>query len=79
MTLSAFSKKMKKTFIVVQLVPVPVHHVGLQEVEESPRGEEAVRQGKIFDVTHVQGEGVGGRGDGAKGHQLAHNIPDTNT
>lgn len=63
------------TFVIVQLVPVSVNHVHLQEVEESACDEEAVREGKTFDVTHVQGEGVGGRRNGAQTHQLTDDVP----
>lgn len=76
---ASFTPQDFPTFVIVQLVPVPVHHVHLQKVEESARDEEAVREGKAFDVTHVQGEGVGGRWNGAQGHQLADDVPHTNT
>lgn len=69
----------RPTSVVVHLVPVAVDHVHLQEVEESARGEEAVRQGEVSDVAHVQGEGVGRRRDSAQAHQLADNVPNANT
>lgn len=67
------------TFVIVQLVPVPVNNIRLQEVEERARDQEAVGEGEAFDVAHVQGEGVGGRGDSAQAHQLADHIPYTDT
>lgn len=63
----------------MHLVPVGVDHVGLQEAQESAGDEEAVWEGKVFDVTHVQGKGVGGWGNGAQAHQLTDNVPHTNT
>lgn len=63
----------------MQLIPVPVDHVRLQEVEQSTCDEEAVGHGKAFDVTHVQSEGVGGGGDGAQAHQLTDDVPHANT
>lgn len=62
----------------MQLVPVAVDDVHLQEVEERTRDEEALGEGEVFDVAHVQGEGVGGRGNGAQAHQLADNVPHAN-
>lgn len=67
------------TFVIVHLVPVGVDHVGLQEAQESAGDKEAVWEGKVFDVTHVQGKRVGGRGNGAQAHQLTDNVPHTNT
>lgn len=67
------------TFVVVHLVPVAVDHVGFQEVQEGARNEEAVGRGEVLDVARVQREGVGWRGDGAQAHQLADDVPHTNT
>lgn len=63
------------TFVVVQLVSVPVHHVRLQEAHQSSRHEEAVGQGEAFDVAHVQRKGVGRGGNGAKTNQLTDHVP----
>lgn len=63
----------------MHLVPVAVDHVRLQEVQEGARDEEAVGEGKVFDVARVQGEGVGRRGNGAQAHQLADDVPHPNT
>lgn len=62
----------------MQLVPVAVNHVHLQEVKESSRDKKAFGERKTFDVTHVQGERVGRRGNGAETHQLTDNVPHTN-
>lgn len=67
------------TFVVVYLVPVAVDHVRLQKVQEGARDEEAVGEGKVFDVARVQCEGVGWRGDGAQAHQLADDVPHPHT
>lgn len=67
------------TFVIVQLIPVAIDNVHVQKAEESASDKEAVGQGKVFDVAHVQGVGVGGRGNCAQANQLADNIPDTNT
>lgn len=63
----------------MHLIPIPINQIHLQEAEQSSCDQEAVLQGKAFDVAHVQGEGVGGRGNGTQTHQLTHNIPHTNT
>lgn len=67
------------TFVIVQLVPIAVDDVHVQEAEQSASDQEAVGKGKVLDVARVQGEGVGGRGHGAQAHQLADHIPDANT
>lgn len=67
------------TFVVVHLVPVAVDHVRFQKVQEGARDEEAVDRGEVLDVARVQREGVGWRGDGAQAHQLADDVPHTNT
>lgn len=41
------------TFVVVQLVPVTVDHVHVQEAEQSAGDQEAVRKGKVSDVARV--------------------------
>lgn len=63
----------------MQLIPVTVNHIRIQEVKESACDQEAVGEGKVLDVAHVQSEGVGGRGDGAQTHKLADDIPHANT
>lgn len=67
------------TFVIVQLIPIAVDDVHVQEGEERASDEEAVGKGKVFEVAHVQGEGVGGGGNGAQTNQLADDIPDANT
>lgn len=67
------------TFIIVHLIPVAVDHVRLQEVQEGACDKEAVGEGKVFDIAHVQGEGVGWRRNGAQAHQLTDDVPHTNT
>lgn len=69
----------RPTFVIVQLVPIAVDDVHVQEVEQSTSDQEAVGKGKVFDVARVQGKGVGGRGHGAQAHQLTDHIPDANT
>lgn len=67
------------TFVVVELIPVSVDHVHVQEAEQSASDQEAVRKGKVSDVACVESEGVGRRGHGAQANQLADHIPDANT
>lgn len=63
----------------MQLVPVSVDHVHLQEAQQGAGDEEALVQGEALDVARVQGEGVGGGGHGAQTHQLADDVPRANT
>lgn len=63
----------------MQLIPIAVDHVHVQEAEQSAGDQEAVWQRKVSDVARVQGKGVGWRGHGAQANQLADHIPDTNT
>lgn len=41
------------TFVIVQLVPVAVDDVHVQEAEQCAGDQEAVRKGKVFDVARV--------------------------
>ncbi len=63
----------------MQLVPVPVDDIRLHEVKKSARYQETLSEGKAFDVTHVQSEGVGRRGNGAQAHQLTDDVPHADT
>lgn len=70
---------MNPTFVIVHLVSIPIHHIHLKEVQECAGDQEAVREGKIFDVAHVQGKGVRRRRNRAQANQLTDHIPNAHT